>query len=169
MQSKRWRFPAWFIGALRRDPRGLLLVSSLVAGVLVSTGATLFQLIAREVLFPDRRVLAPLPLEDQTVAALKKLQENSQELADLLKKLSDEIEQRAAGLRQLQTQRRLLELTQEQRLEFQRMLNPPRTLGQRLTSAEFWIYGVVPNLLVATLFFALGIAVERRWRNQRVT
>jgi ABC-type transporter Mla subunit MlaD len=108
-------------------------------------------------------------LEEQLPAVFQALQENSRQAAQLLARLQQEVTDRNQTIQNIETklhelrqERTMLELTSEQREAIKGLIRRPQSLGEMLTSLDFWVGQVAVN----TGFFVLGLIASwiDRWR-----
>lgn len=102
------------------------------------------------------------PLEKQLAKAIHALEQNSQEASRLLTLLQNEVATRTHALKdietnlnELQQQRALLELTEEQKKAVESLVRRRPSTKDIFTSKEFWLGRVLPS----AIFFLLGIIV----------
>jgi multidrug efflux pump subunit AcrA (membrane-fusion protein) len=99
-------------------------------------------------------------LEAELAATFETLQQDSAKATALLQRLQSELQQRTkaaqqieAELNELQKQRKLLNLTSEQKEALQSLVRRQLTASEIVTSLDFWLGRVLP----AAVFFLFGI------------
>ncbi len=100
---------------------------------------------------------------------MKALEANSKDTLLLVEKLRqettariDRIRETEAQLAALQDQRKLLDLTPEQRRALEALVRQPKGFWSLFTTWEFWISGVLVNALIGGFFYWLGIRRGKR-------
>jgi len=113
--------------------------------------------------------IATEPFEGQVATTLQELERNAREVAMLVARLQVEVADRTrtlqdieARLQELQQQRKLLDLTQEQKTALEALARRQPAVGEIFRSLDFWL----GRFLLTALFFLAGIAFTL-WRSRK--
>jgi chromosome segregation ATPase len=130
------------------------------AGAALALAATVSAVGGLLTLRRGSRSTATLPTEQELNRTLQALQQNSRDAVSLLEQLQREVGDRTrtareieTQLQELQRQRKLLELSPEQRKGLEDLVRRKQTLGDMFTSSDFW----VGRVLLSTVFFLAGV------------
>jgi len=149
---------------LDRRYRGRL---NLVAAMIVGLVCILLPLTLQ--FWAGRPTTQPEP-EAEMATTVKALQQDSAKATALLQRLQSELQERTrtaqqieAELKELQKQRKLLDLTPEQKEALQGLVRMTTTVSEIFTSLDFWLGRVLPS----AFFFLLGTFFTLFFRRRR--